>query len=465
MEIVIFKNFTKRKNSTKRPDMNSGTHKDVKLKGATSLRNPSFIMSDLNWTTDTIDYIWWNNRYYFVDDITYINNNEYVLSCSVDVLATFKDYITNYNCFIERSATKSTVYLDDPLTSVVNNIYARNRAETHTHDLMPNPPSSCFHFNGCYLVRVMAPPPTSLSSIGVQTGIISYAVEFTEMYKLLNYAFDQNNFQDVFVDATIKAVFNPLDYLIDVTWVPLKATELSGNSTADYISLGWWQTSAQGYAVNTLQGSTAIGFTINKPTFAYGDYRLKSARFTTAELRLPGIGWINVDPRELTRTMSVTFRFDRITGQASAYLNFGDISYVYAPQLTCKVALSQTAIDMQGMTTDVISATENFVAGNITSGTASLVDYVKSFTHPTTKTIGSQGNISAIQDILNIVMVCTFYESCNQPNTCGMPYYKNDTIGNFNGFVKCGNASCPIPGLDADKDEVNAYLNGGFYYE
>ena len=49
--------------------------------------------------------------------------------------------------------------------------------------------------------------------------------------------------------------------------------------------------------------------------------------------------------------------------------------------------------------------------------------------------------------------------------TSGRPDMTERVISTCSGYVKCINASVPIAGMSTEKDEVNTYLNTGFYYE
>ena len=39
------------------------------------------------------------------------------------------------------------------------------------------------------------------------------------------------------------------------------------------------------------------------------------------------------------------------------------------------------------------------------------------------------------------------------------------SISGLSGFVKCRNASIQIAGFEGDQEQVNGYLNNGFYFE
>ena len=94
MNIKLYQNFSKRKNSTRRPG--GGVNYDVYLKENTSLNDPVFIMDNVGNLLSSYNYCYAFNRYYFIDDIVSISNDHVELHCSTDYLATYKDDILNY---------------------------------------------------------------------------------------------------------------------------------------------------------------------------------------------------------------------------------------------------------------------------------------------------------------------------------------------------------------------------------
>lgn len=476
MKIILFENVSKKINSTYRPT--DGVERDVLLKEPCDFLNPVFQLKDTNWAFTNV-YAW--GMYYRVTNRVSITNEIQELHCKVDSLATAKDYISAYTCFVERSASQYTEYVDDVNVSVGGNIV--NKGHTNAGMIYDSfhPDNPHFDIDGCFLIRVIAPPPATISSPGVSTGIVSYTIERGELYKLLNYAFDSSHFNDVLVDATIKAVFNPIDYLIDIKWLPIDASTLANNSTSDYVPLGWWTTDAVGYPVITRKGQDyaladptyEISFELETPKY-YTDFRLLSSRFSKSYMYIPGVGSIDVDSSELLRDFKVTYSVDRITGDAFAEVYTGSISHhgwtmigKYSAQLSCKINLAQASVDMQGVVSNIASGFANVGAGNYVTSGFQLVDAINRVVHPSTRTIGENGSMGtlywALFDGLSIFV--DSYASCDQPNTCGKPLYKNVSLGNLSGFVKCGNASLSTPFLEPINEEVNQLLNSGFYME
>ena len=83
-----------------------------------------------------------------------------------------------------------------------------------------------------------------------------------------------------------------------------------------------------------------------------------------------------------------------------------------------------------------------------------------------TSVIGIPGNKANLTQFPNIVVSVQRYGGKDIPtDVAGRPLYENKQIKTLSGYVKCQNASINISGLAGDKEEVNAYLNNGFYYE
>ena len=118
MQITLYTNFSKKRNSTKQPT-GTGTQADVVFKDGCSIDNPVFL---INGVALGVNYLWFNGRYYFVDDIVLGNNNIYELHCSIDVLATWRSYIGSYNAFIERSDSSYDTKVNDRLLSSTQQI-------------------------------------------------------------------------------------------------------------------------------------------------------------------------------------------------------------------------------------------------------------------------------------------------------------------------------------------------------
>ena len=74
MQLLLFKNFSKRRNSTKQVDDSTGIVTDVVLKQGTSIESPVFLIQGIDLD---VNYAKFNNHYFYVDDIV-VGNNKFV---------------------------------------------------------------------------------------------------------------------------------------------------------------------------------------------------------------------------------------------------------------------------------------------------------------------------------------------------------------------------------------------------
>lgn len=86
-----------------------------KLKDGCSILSPKFILVLEKFPTSNYAYIEAFNRYYFIDNITVLKEDDHIyeISMSVDVLMSFKDNIRNLTCVISRQENKYNLYLND----------------------------------------------------------------------------------------------------------------------------------------------------------------------------------------------------------------------------------------------------------------------------------------------------------------------------------------------------------------
>ena len=81
------------------------------------LLNPTFIVECKSVPTCNYCYIEDFKRYYYINDIKVVRNNIYSISCSVDVLMTYKHYITSSTQYVSRQEnTYNELLVDNMVT-------------------------------------------------------------------------------------------------------------------------------------------------------------------------------------------------------------------------------------------------------------------------------------------------------------------------------------------------------------
>lgn len=95
----------------------------VVLKEQTSILKPvlTFLLSGDTITECNYMYIEALQRYYFIDDISSVNNNKWEVSGHVDVLETYKTGILANSAVIRRQSKIFNTYLNDPEWKVYAN--------------------------------------------------------------------------------------------------------------------------------------------------------------------------------------------------------------------------------------------------------------------------------------------------------------------------------------------------------
>ena len=463
MTIAYWTNFTKRKNSTKRPT-GTGTSATVTLKETTSVEHPTFVLASNDFT---INYVQAFGHYYFVDDIKSVRNGLIEVSCSMDVLATFKTEIGSYTAFIERSASHVNSLLPDPYVSMLN-------AET----LMSQTTSvgTLFNAGGFYVISV-------LNDVGSGCGFTTY------------YATDISNIMDIaqYVNTTwgaaatdvvewLQATFlKTADSIIDCIWVPFSLSLLVNQSATSFenIKIGVdTMPQASGYRF-TAPFIAHKSFTISIPHY-YGDFR-KGAPYTSGKLFIPGYGMADFNPLDFGQdSMTLAFDADVTTGDIVCYLKDASgkviATYTYNVAVACPVGkvgsnASGTVSGLFSTVAGIAAAASSSGASAVASGigaTASAANTLATAVAPTVSVKGGKGGRALASNGLDIICT-TISKLTTDPSDLataqGRMSMGRAAISTCSGFVKCSDAAVPIAGMEGEKEAVNNFLNSGFYYE
>lgn len=469
MNIYVWSNFTKKRNSTLQPT--GGTSKTVHLKEQTSIEKPSFILAE---PMPNYNYVQAFGNYYFVTDIINLDASRCEIVCDLDVLATYKSNITGYTAFVERAASSYDVWINDPALSQKQLYYSDTM---HTTSL-----SSFFSQTGCFVVECLAK----------NQGVVLYATSNLEPYKyILTPGVYTTQDKNDWIQSRISQAFDLDVYIGGVKWMPFSASDM-GTALSGTFPIGPVDIAAAlgGSWDYTVYKVPQIGPSSNKTTSVsltlpssgnFGDFRDCSPKFTQYNLYLPGCGLVTLDPSiigyaiQQSKTIYVDIWVDLISGEITYRLRLGanasDIGR-YSGNISVDVPIGKSAVDT------VKSA--KMVAGSIGAGAAAggvwgalggaLVGGIEAiYNHmtPDTNMIGGAGNKAELANISgSIHLTRRQYGAKDFPTAvAGRPLMQNVTLSTLSGYVKCGGASVPIPGHEEDMAAVNNYLNTGFYIE
>lgn len=446
-EIVLF-HFSKRKNSTKRPT-GQGAEVPCLLKSATTFQNPTFILQKPMNDMLQFNYAKWADHYYFIDSTTSINAGQTEISCTEDVLATYKNEISNYTCFIERSSNQTTL-ANDTMYIPTNDWVLSTRNVSHKEKIMTST------YSQQYIIRVVS-----------RTGVASYYINGDQLNNLLDYMYTESNFTDVIKDAITKLMFDPFKYIVDLKWIPFVDSAFN-NSNDEAIQLGFWDS---GVTAKRIDEDTVVNFSysfsFNNPLYAITDFRYYSPSFSNYFIKLPFIGVVALNPYKIDESVNALYQFDATSGLCNVFLQSKKVVFAsYQFQLSVPVQIGYASTNIAQLTTSAVSLVGAGLQGNIAQGISSGIEAGRSITAPEVSMLGTIGNISNILN--NQILEFNSY-ACTSINPDGASEgYADGTvrsISGLSGYIKCRNASIEISGFTGDQEAVNNYLNSGFYYE
>lgn len=447
MTNIVLYHFSKRKNSTKRP-AGQGTSVSCLLKSDTTFQNPTFKLKLSLDSALQYNYLQWADHYYFIDSTTSVSNEMVETSASEDVLATYKNEISSYTCFIERSSNQNTL-ANDPMYIPTE--------DWVTQSTIVGEPVNTF-VNGYarnYILRTI--------SVG---GISTYYITGSQLDSVLSFMYTYGSIPDVIDSALTRLLFNPFQYIVDLKWVPIRLSKFI--NITDTVKLGYWDSGINASLINDATCTFSYDLSLGNPLYADTDFRYYNPSFSKYSVKLPFLGVIPINPEKTHKGQLVAnYQFDAISGMCDVWLTSGSDEYAhYQCQLAIPVQIGYATANIGQLTTSLINTATSGASGRMGSMVTSGIDAITSVTTPEPNMIGSVGNISAIlnnMDANSIGYACTSID----PDGASEGYVDGVTrnIGSMSGFVKCRDASISIAGFAGDQEQVNNYLNSGFYFE
>lgn len=458
MTITLWNMFRKRNNSTKQPT-DAGVTKDVKLKEGTSYIHPVFILHDNN---AAYNYCQFRGRYYFVDEIVSIGNQLSEYHCTVDVLASWKPYIASSQEYVTRAASAYDPDIIDTYYPTKSNAVVEGQVLSTLHGYIVG--------SGYYVVGVVGGANASSGAINY------YAMTADQMKDLLNYMFDITNYNisasEISEDLQ-KALINPFQYIVSAIWLPSNMPA----GTPVHVKFGWWEASGGGNPSGILLGSSdrmeLHSTTIDRSSYmdptaiAQGRNYLNYLPFTKMVLTCYMFGSIPLDPIwfKATNSINIAINIDRFTGIGELILSTSDNGVVYkaSAQMGVPVQLAQLT---QNLVSSAISGIEGAISiaqGRIASGAAGIASAIES-AMPQLATSGSNGSIIAYQ-VAPSVTHTHYTTTAVDVLHFGRPLCQTKKISSLTGFIMCEDPDIDAPATSYEKDKINDYMSGGFYYE
>lgn len=452
MQITIYSNFSKEANSTKQPS--GGTAVSCTLKENVSVLNPIFI---LDRTDTTINYVYWDGRYYFVTDIVFLRATTIELHCKVDSMATYKANIGSSTQFVTRAAYDYDPILMDSLYPVGGRGNTTTIPLNNIHTQMTD--------GGSYIIGVLGG--------GSQTGITYYQLLPSTFAQFVNVLYSGNYLQAPVSEISLelqKELVNPIQYITSVQWFPF-TPDLQANQP---IKFGFWNSNISAYIVGENESLNLAHFTetvsiplhpqVGNVAVTRAGY-LNNSPFTKMLAHIYSFGDIVLDASAIRGSATVNVDVDLFTGVGYLYIEneLGDIIARSTAQIGAPIPIGQTTQNLINSAVGAISTVGALAQGNFMGMLSGVGDAVNGLL-PQLEKSGAYGSRIAFKETPSI-LVTHYYRSDTDKEHLGSPLMQRRTISALPGYIQVEKPDVDIIGTVQEKDEIVAYMQGGFYYE
>lgn len=466
---VRFYTFKKRVNSTAQPTSALYTEKECILKAPTSEHDPIFEVAGAIDPAYNYCYVGDWGKYYFIRDAVSVANGITQYICTEDILGTFKSDIlstSQYVAFSSDSSAYDKYKVDNrviassirTVTSVATNI-------------------SFLNDSGTYIITVLNDTtPTQCQGIGV-----SYALNASGMSSLRN----------ALVDPTVLQTLGqliggkPLESIFGCIWVPfnIDVTDLTSPYGQHITDMTVGKTNLPVGNAIRLDGYVTQSESINLTlTGVLRDDFRRSEPYSSAVLHLPGVGCMDVSLSDwvTAQQIQITAIFEIATGN-TLYILRDPNSQIIQTASCCFAAqcpLGQFTTNVQGAVNSIggaIGIAAAFTAGSIGYAPAMAGILIA----------GSNGLLSAakhapsisghvggrVSSTIKKAELTIFEIQTEDPDAAayialkGRPVGKVVNMNSITGFCQCADASVEAAASGMELEEINNFLNNGFFIE
>lgn len=474
MTVTYWTGFTKRKNSTKTPSSGT-TITGVYLKDDTTVLNPGLELTGVPATANYF-YISDFGRYYFVRNVTKVGADRNYFELEVDVMASYKSYVAGYTGLVEYTSSSSDVTITDPRNKPTSLISASSGALALA--------SNIFNSSGSYILGVLS------DNANGTTGVISYyAMTAADMQLFTLELYDQT-----FLQRLVDQFTAAQDSLVSCIWVPIATANIPGTANMK-IHIGREIMNSEGKKIATRHLSMTTGaqsLSFPSGSGAGGDMvYIDKAPYTTGTMYLPFVGVVplDVDIAAFTKNIQLDADIDLFTGDIVYRVRHGGaVVSTYNGNIATKMPISSAGYDGVGVATGALAAIGGLIAAGTAIATGGATSAIAGglataagggiaaarsmelhtmINGSTSSALGAHLGLDPWYAIYTYVPAsgAALADLLADQAENGMPYFKVANISALSGFVKCAAASVEIAGTPEEKDTLNGYMNGGFYYE
>lgn len=454
--------YNKRTNSTARPST-SGTVATCVSNDSLDMANPVLplnIGATANPTRYNYCYINAFSRYYWISGWEF-SGGLWIATCSVDVLASWRTEIGQQTCYVGRAAADFDGRLVD--TTYPNTADFTVRTSAYT---LKDVDQLSWHTDGTTGTYVMG-------VIGRGGAVNYWAFPQNNYFNFMREVF---NYDYGFEDEQIKAVFNPIQYITSVTWLPF-GYQSTGTTSLEF---GWWTVGGPGAGGYLLGSGQVHSFSATialpkHPQQARGVW-LNGPSNTRYLLKVPCYGVLDIQGADMLDSTSVTLSVDvdLPTGAAILYVkpsaapaNTQVISY----QAGVPIQISQITSSMMGQGINALrnrggQAKEwGDALAIIAGGIENTVGKIFSFdAGEKVSSSGTNGSRAASMIDGELITICQLIAEENLEDR-GRPLCQRRRLSSLPGFQQVFDTDVEIACTASEMDSIKGYLSAGYYYE
>lgn len=450
-------NFKKKLNSTAVPEADTGVEFVISLKRGCSILNPVFLLDSSSFD---YNYVYFNGRYYWVNDVTWERDNIVSVQCSVDVLGSWRNEIKSTKAYVNYSQSDFNVYLQD----------TRIPMETNGTTLSETVSLPEFNTTGCYVLGTIG--STQVRTAG---GFINLHALDSNALNDLSVFFSTE--EDLITQITGQ-FGNAFGCIVSLKWIPY--TLPAGVAP---IYLGSHSTGVVGYPITerNIHGQLYL----NIP-FPYNDFR-RYEPYCSAVLSLPFVGVIPLQMSDLVglTTLTISYSADLFTGDiVYSLINSQGKLAVYTGNFASDIPVSTYQYNIKGAATSILSGGINTggamaadsqygLAAGVASGVASIgSSFINAALNYLSPIVGTQGGFSGNCGVYlgtDVTLIIRSHNTSQSPSSmaevAGRPCGKTLTIGDLSGYCECATFKIMGNMTENEKREIIGMMKGGVFIE
>lgn len=473
MKILLFRNFQKKQNSTKRPADAAGVEIDITLKDPTSWTAPVFVLQGV----EPGNYVKWEGRYYYVNDCIRSTRGIVQLVCSIDALATAYSEILATAAYVTHSASDYTLHIRDGRYTPSQETSRTVSTVSLTEQQGTEP--AFFNSDGCYILTTISESPDGVN--GATTLYALTAERIEEFMRIIN--------EPSVIQAVEQLFGKPMEAIVRCHWVPFSYTSLSGEEESMKISS--YDTEVLAKRLTYYRKTVYRQIPLPHIGEEHTDSFLDVDPYTTGILYLPFVGCVSADYNAIYPQHSLTVKIDvdLLTGSL-VYLvgtTAGNVYYMrtYSGSCTSEMPISKQQSNYVGMATGtatVIGGLVTAAAAALTGGAAAAVaggvatalggaGATIRAAEVHTQTNGSISSRIGAYTGLNIVLTSVQFGETQRPMDAdrialmGLVCNKVRSISGLTGYVQTSGFNLGGSQIQSIRDAVNAAMDAGVYIE